>query len=146
MLSKAGFWQVIKHIPQLVKDDETDNYLLYTNELKEVLGSTMEPIDIKHWVEIYCDVRSNLDTLEVDLAIDQHYAGLKDEELEFFKDWIVSRGQVDYEAVLENPDYMKQLVQTCVNCLYGDFAEIGLVVWEDLYKDVHGELAQYLEN
>ncbi len=146
MSSQVNFWQVIKHIPQLVKDDETDSYLLYTNELKEVLGSTMEPSEIKKWFEALCQIRSQLNTLEVDLAIDEFYPGLEDEELEFFKDWVVSRGQEDYEAVLENPKYLKQLVQTCINCLYGDFAEVGLVVWEDLYKEDYGEIIDYLQN
>ena len=145
MLTQADFWQVIKHIPQLIKDEEDSNYALYTAELKEVLGSTMEPANIKQWIEIFCDFRSKLDILEIDLAIDQHYAGLEDEELEYFKDWIVSRGQSDYEAVLENPDYLKQLVQTCINCLYGDFAEIPFMIWDDLYKSELGEMVEYTQ-
>jgi hypothetical protein len=128
-MNNTRFWEIIDRARFLSRGEQDEMLLSVRKQL-----SGLTPDEIKEWQEIFDKYNSNAYKDEL-----WKQAGkimyLSDDGFEYFRCWLISKGQEAYSIVLNNPE---SLIELTIEDAHMGF-ELLLYVASEAYEEVTGK-------
>jgi Protein of unknown function (DUF4240) len=115
------FWLIIDSVPNDIKIDEDNDYDLYSSFLDRVLSKGKNS-DREDFVSCLEFLKSEI--FNENIKWGNLIEGISKENLEYFYNWIISRGSMVYASIFIDPKSLEKSINQVVKTEYIEFSKI----------------------
>jgi Protein of unknown function (DUF4240) len=130
MLSR--FWLIIDGVPADIKIDEENNYDLYSDFLNRILSKAPQQ-ELKNFDITLNELKLKLERANLKWG-DRTY-GLSDDGFDYFCYWVISRGSMMYNGVIEDITRIDGPMNQVVNTEFEDIAYVVSKIWKKKFPN-----------
>lgn len=140
-ISRVRFWEIIDASRQPKPTDLS----AHCDALKQQL-TNLSREELIAFDETYGIVREELNDFHLWAAAKILNDGCSEDGFDYFKDWIITQGRAVYEAALENPESLADVLSPGYDCCDAEtFAYVAGEIYEERYKDyINNETTVYI--
>jgi hypothetical protein len=130
MLSR--FWLIIDTVPADIKIDEENNYDLYSDFINRILSKAPQQ-ELKNFDITLRELKLKLERAGLKWG-DRTY-GLSDDGFDYFCYWVISRGSMVYNGVIEDVTRIDGPMNQVVNTEFEDIAYVVSKIWKKKFPN-----------
>jgi hypothetical protein len=130
MLSR--FWLMIDGVPSEIKIDEENEYDLYADFLNRILSKAPQQ-ELKNFDITLHELKLKLERANLKWG-DRTY-GLSDDGFEYFCYWVISRGSMVYNGVIEDVTRIDGPMNQVVKTEFEDLSHVVSKIWKKKFPN-----------
>jgi Protein of unknown function (DUF4240) len=130
MLSR--FWLIIDTVPADIKIDEENNYDLYADFINRILSKAPQQ-ELKNFDITLRELKLKLERASLKWG-DRTY-GLSDDGFDYFCYWVISRGSMVYNGVIEDVTRIDGPMNQVVKTEFEDLAYVVSKIWKKKFPN-----------
>jgi Protein of unknown function (DUF4240) len=130
MLSR--FWLIIDTVPADIKIDEENNYDLYSDFINRILSKAPQQ-ELKNFDITLRELKLKLERASLKWG-DRTY-GLSDDGFDYFCYWVISRGSMVYNGVIEDVTRIDGPMNQVVKTEFEDLAYVVSKIWKKKFPN-----------
>jgi hypothetical protein len=130
MLSR--FWLIIDTVPTDIKIDEENNYDLYADFINRILSKAPQQ-ELKNFDITLRELKLKLERASLKWG-DRTY-GLSDDGFDYFCYWVISRGSMVYNGVIEDVTRIDGPMNQVVKTEFEDLAYVVSKIWKKKFPN-----------
>jgi len=124
-VDKKRFWAIIEKSSQKSKGSQEEQLAALRRELE-----TLSADEIVGFQYCFYDLIAESYRWDLWGAAYVINGGCSDDGFEYFRDWLISKGQKVYEAALKDPETLTSIIDDPDDCQFEDFGYVATQVWE----------------